>query len=343
MSLFSKKLHGSIYRLFLPLLLTIFLAGPVHGEQESPDPVEHDPKEAQPSENKTRNWIDNLSDPDDWETWHDLMTYDLLDAAERTDQFFGNERLDEENQRTRLRLATGLRWKQDDGASLLTEAKLRLSLPRLKNRFQIIFDDSFESDEPGSSTAYSDAVKDSEPDTAIRYIIKQDERRRLSTDAGVRFSSPSQLFGRVRGRVIVPFSVWELRLIQTVAWYTDDGVIETSEMQFNRMLGTDWLFRSTSRVTWEENENGIKPAQVFSFFRELSKRRAYRVSFGGYWPNTPHAHETVYSTEVSYRQLIHSRWLFLEVTPGIEFPQKKDYELTPYINLKIEMIFGDES
>ena len=66
------------------------------------------------------------------------------------------------------KIIQGLGWKQDDGASLLTDVKLRLSLPRLKDRFQIIVDDSFESDEPGNSKAYSDAVKDSEPDTAIR-------------------------------------------------------------------------------------------------------------------------------------------------------------------------------
>ncbi|MFZ2634162.1 MAG: hypothetical protein WA081_01275 [Desulfosalsimonadaceae bacterium] len=37
-----------------------------------------------------------------------------------------------------------------------------------------------------------------------------------------------------------------------------------------------------------------------------------------------------------------SRWLFVEVTPGMEFPQKIDYEFTPYIDVKFEVVFDDE-
>ncbi|RJP89599.1 MAG: hypothetical protein C4518_09885 [Desulfobacteraceae bacterium] len=342
MLLLKKKLHSSIYRLFLPLLLMVFLAGPVQGEQESSAPVEDDPKEAQPSENKTRDWLDRLSDPSEWEIWHRDASKGVMEAGERIDHFFGDERLDEENRKTRLRLGLGPRWHEHDGASLLTDIKLRLVLPQLKNRFQLVVDDSFESDEPGTTAAYSDAVKDSEPDTSLRYIIKETERRRLSADAGVRFSSPSQLFGRLRGRIIVPYPVWEMRLTNTAAWFTDDGFVYTPEIRFTRPVWDDWLFRSSSRVTWEENENGVKPAQMFSLYRALSSRRGYRISLGAYWPETPHAHEAVYSSEFSYRQLIHSRWLFVEVTPGMEFPQIRHYDFTPYIEVKFEVVFGDE-
>ncbi|MFZ2807579.1 MAG: hypothetical protein WA081_13835 [Desulfosalsimonadaceae bacterium] len=316
---------------------------PVHGAQESPAPVEQKQAGLSPfSDIEKRGWMARMSDPNQWDIWHKSASTGMSDTADRVDHFFGDERLDDENRYTRLRLGTGLGWHKNDGASLLTDIRLRLSLPQLKNRFQIVVDDTFESDEPDKGSAISEAVKDSEPDAALRYIIKHDERRRLTSDVGVRLSSPSQVFGRLRGSIILPFPIWELRLSQSAAWFTDDGVTETSELRWSRPLWTDWLFRAISRVTWEENNNGVTPAQSFSLFRELTTHRGYRLGASGYWPETPHAHEAKYTTEFTYRQLLHSRWLFLEISPGLEFPQKRDYECTPYISVKLEIIFDEE-
>jgi hypothetical protein len=335
----NKKPIVALHLFFLPLLLTVFLAGPVHGAQESSKPVEQEQAPPPVSDNEKRGWMDRLSDSVAWDIWHDNMSTQMLDAVDRVDYLFGDEWLEDENRYSRLRLGTALRWHKNDGASLLAGVRLRLSLPQLKNRFQIVVDDYFAEDE---GSAISEATKESEPDTALRYIIKDNERRRLTSDVGVHLGSPSQVFGRLRGRIIFPFPIWELRLSQSVAWFTHDGFTETSEIRWNRLFWTDWLFRSSSRVTWEEYHNGVTPAQSFSLFRELTTHRGYRLGISGEWPEIPHAHEAKYSTEFTYRQLLHSRWVFLEISPGLEFPQEYDYECTPYINVKLEIVFDEE-
>lgn len=286
-------------------------------------------------------WRERMSDPARWENWHERVTISVVAAAERIDRFFGDERLEDDNESSRLKLGLGLQYHKEDGASLVTDIKARLALPHLKNRFHLIIDDSFESDEPGDTSAFSEAVKDSEPDTALRYIISQNERRRLSADLGVRLSSPSQLFGRLRGRIMVPYALWELRLTQAVAWFTDDGLVTTSEMRWTRDLFNSWLLRASSRLTWEENRNGVTPAQSFKLFKELTVRRAYAFSISGSWPEMPHTHNAEYTVEFTYRQLIHSHWLFLEITPALEFPQESDYAVTPRIEFKFEIVFDE--
>ncbi|MDA8403554.1 MAG: hypothetical protein M0Z56_05055, partial [Desulfobacteraceae bacterium] len=126
--LFFQKITGciSIYRFFLPLLVTIFLAGPIHGAPESPAPVKQNQTPPPASKSETRGWLDRLSDPRQWEIWHGSASTGILDAADQVDHFFGDERLEDDNQRTRLRLGIGLRWHKDDGAGLLTDARLRL-------------------------------------------------------------------------------------------------------------------------------------------------------------------------------------------------------------------------
>lgn len=293
------------------------------------------------SETELPGWRKRLSDPARWENWHDRVCLGIVDATERVDRFFGDERLEEDTDRSRVKLGMGLLYHRENGTSLVTDIKARLALPRLKNRFQLIIDDSFESNEPEDSGVFSEALKDSEPDTALRYIFHEQERRRLSADVGVRFTSPSQLFGRLRGRIIIPYGLWELRLTQTAAWFTDDGLVTTSEMRWTRQFSGSWLLRSSSRLIWEENRDGVTPAQTFSMFRELTERRGYVLSVSGNWPETPHAHEAVYRTEFTYRQKIYSHWLFMEITPGVEFPQEFEYEAEPYIELKFEIVFDE--
>lgn len=316
------------------ILLTLALSGAFES-RAADDPLVCGEK--QPC--RREGWID----PRKWELWHEQVSNGLLDTAEEVDRFFGDERLDEDNRRTRLRVGLGPRWHRRDGASLITDLKLRLVLPRLKDRFQIVVDDAFEAEEAGESRAFADALKDSEPDTALRYIVKQDEKRRLTLDGGCRFSSPAQAFARVRGRIIAPYPVWELRLSQTVSFFTDDNFIETSEMRWTRTLAENWLFRAVSRLTFEETESGMKPSQSLALFRGISRRRAYQFTVSGVWPEVPHAHETVYAAEFTYRQLLHQWWLFGEVAPGVEFPQEHGYQATPYIGVKLEVVFGNET
>ena len=264
-------------------------AGP---ETDSPDGSVPAPPPL--SETQKPGWRARMSDPAQWEIWHDRASTGIVAATERIDRFFGDERLEDDNESTRLKFGIGPRYHKEDGASLVTDIKARLALPRLKNRFQLIIDDFFESDEPEDASVFSEALKDSEPDTALRYVISRNESRRLSADAGVRFSSPSQVFGRLRGRIIVPYPLWELRLTQTAAWFTDDGLVTTSQMGWTRHLGDSWLLRAGSRLTWEENRDGVTPGQSFTLFKELSERQAYAVSLSASWPEMPRTHEAEY-------------------------------------------------
>ena len=286
-------------------------------------------------------WIKRMSDPERWDRLQKRMSVGISGAAERVDRFFGDERLEDDNHGTRLKLGLGLRYHKEDKASLVTDIKARVALPSLEDRFHLVLDDSFESDEPGDTGIYSDALKDSEPDTALRYIISRKEDRRVNADLGLRLSSPSQVFGRLRGRYTLPWVLWELQLTQTFYWYTDDGFIETSKMRWSRKIGPDWLLRFTSSLTWEDKEEGWRPSQAITLFKELTTRRGYYFQLYGSWPESPHTREALYRTEFTYRQLIHGKWLFFEISPGIEFPQKTDYEVTPYIQFTVSVVFDE--
>lgn len=298
--------------------------------------------ESGPLETPRKNWLKRLSDPKPWESWHDRMSTRIGTVVERMDRFFGDERLEDDNRGTRIKLGIGPRYHQEDGASTVTDINARFALPNLEERFHLIVDDSFEADESDNVSNLSEAAKDSEPDTALRYILRQTDHRRLNADVGVRFSSPSQLFGRLRGRYTAPWTLWELRLTQTVYWFTEDGFVETSEMRWTRAMGPDWLLRFSTRLTWEETEDGVRPGQSVTVFKKLTQRRGYSFGVSGSWPETPHTREAVYRADFTYRQLLHSNWLFFEISPGVEFRQKHRYSTDPYIQFTVSIVFDED-
>lgn len=311
-------------------------------DEKTDYPKTPDAPEFEPLDPPRENWLNRISDPKPWESWHERMSTRIGTVVERMDRFFGDDRFEDDNRGTRFKFGIGPRYHREEGGSIVTDIKARFALPNLEKRFHLIVDDSFEANEPDNVRDISEAAKDSEPDTALRYILRQTDRRRLNADVGVRFSSPSQLFGRLRGRYAVPWTFWELRFTQTVYWFTEDGFVETSEIRWTRAMGTDWLLRFSTRLTWEETEDGIRPGQSVTVFKKLTQRRGYSFGVSGSWPETPHTREAVYRADFTYRQLLHSNWLFFEISPGVEFRQKYRYATDPYIQFTVSIVFDED-
>jgi len=208
-----------------------------------------------------------------WDAHHLHYSQRLANAIERLDRLFGDDRLVEDNRGSSLLLGIGLRYVGDRGTSLISDIRLRMVMPRLKERLQIVLDDIVEVEDPENQQEIIDAVRETRPDAALRYIFWQNRKTRLNADLGVRTDSPSQLFARGRWRLILPISCWETRLSETAYWLTDNGWRLKSDLSLTRPVGA-WYFHSDSRMTWEEIRSGLTFGQTFAMTYEISKRRA---------------------------------------------------------------------
>lgn len=299
---------------------------------ESPEPEPDSP---------SRGRWDWLTSGDRWDARQQFLSDGIVGAVERIDRIFGDDRLDDDTRRSRLHLKAGAGYSREDELFFLSSFRLRLVLPRLQNRLQFIVDDDLEVEETESAEEIADAARESKLDAAFRFLFSEDARHRLSFDAGVRGIDPVQGFGRMRGRVIVPFEHWELRLTERIAWLTADGFEQTTEMRWTRPLPQRWWFRSTTQLQWEQEQSGVMPRQYFQVGRALSFNRAYRFGMAGAWPEVPHTREAVYSADFTFRQQLRKRWLFLEVVPAVDFRQERNYRANPGISVRLELILGD--
>jgi hypothetical protein len=273
--------------------------------------------------------------------WHARISSTFANSIDRIDRFFGDERVDEEEHRSRFHTRAGLRLDGKGDESLLSDLSLRLALPRLENRWHLFLNEFLSPDETEHLDVMRDTVEDREPRFGLRHILTRSEMKWLNADLGLRLGPPTQAFGRLRGRLTFPVHDWQLQLMQTVSLFSEDGWDSRSEMRWNRLLQDDYLFRSSSRLAWNERSPGVAPSQTLSLHKKLNERSAWRLAVSGVWPEAPHTTSAKYSTALTYRRLMYRRWLFLEVTSGLEFPQADGYEPNPFIIIRCEVIFSE--
>jgi len=276
-----------------------------------------------------------------WERWHGIWSSNITDSAEYLDRFFGTPGIIPENNDTYIKLKLGIQFREEQNDKTITRVSIRLRLPHTSNKLRLVFEDIVDSEDPSGTQPIINDTGSNTSDASLRYIIKKKKRLRMDADVGARSGSPVQLFVRLRARRTYEVSDnWELRLTERVTWFTDDGWVSKTEMQWDRKLAQDWLLRFNSELEWREDRDGVRPAQQISLFKTFSRRRALRFDVGGSWPEYPNIVERIYYTSVTHRRLIHSDWLFLEIKPGVEFPEIDDYDSRFYFKFQFEMIIG---
>jgi len=287
-------------------------------------------------------WLESVAASKAWDRSHEAMTTGFNETIERLDRLFGDERLDEDTRDSWLRTRVGLRQSEREGLSMETRIRLRLVMPQLERRLQLVVDEISSGGEGDASGALAESARASETDAALRLNFGEGLQRLFSFDVGARASGP-QAFLRSRFRLTSMVGDWELRLTETATYFSSEGLESVTEARWTLPFGERdrWLFRSTSQAIWEEERrSGVTPFQSVSLIRELSERRAYRVELSGLWPEAPHTREANYAAEFTYRQRLHRWWLFGEAMAGVEFPQIDGHEPGFLAALRFEVILG---
>jgi hypothetical protein len=284
----------------------------------------------------------NLDTAARFDVWHAWVSSNLVMQTDRVDRFFGDDILVDETSRTRLKTGIGIRYSDKEGAKIDTDFSLRVALPRIEARWQIFLDELVEEGDFDSLRDLQNPPVGDEPDIGLRYFLRKTTKTSLSTDAGYRIGSPNQAFGRLRGRMRISIARSVLEGTQTFTYFTEEGWRSQSDIAWTRPFGECYGFRSFSRVTMEEKSYGYTPEQRLSLYRTLTRRRAWRVDLDGIWEEVPHPSAISYKLSFTYRQLIHRNWLFLQITPGVEYAKKYDYDANPFVAMAFEIVFNTD-
>jgi hypothetical protein len=187
---------------------------------------------------------------------------------------------------------------------------------------------------PGSKVASSGNLA-----LAGRYENSDENFWRVRTDGGLKFPIPITPFVRTRASFEKPLNDWRLKGSQSLYWFKNLGVGETTQADLERFISEPMLFRASSNATWLKDTKNFDLRQDFSLYHTLNDRTAllYQASVLGI--TNPQAQVMDYVVLMLYRRRIHKDWVFLELSPQLHFPRERNYRLSTALSMRLEMLF----
>lgn len=324
-------------------------APPSEPEAPAPDRSEREPAESAPPEveapaPKRRGAAGAI------EHVHALISSRITDTADRIDAFFGDDRIHEESNRSHLKLAV-LRISDEDGLEVERQFRLKIVLPRLQRRLQLVIsgedeEDTLETDgiEVGAQPLATDSVAN-DVTSALRLMLRATRELNISLDAGVRVRLHPTVFARARFRNTIEFEHWALRFTQNVKWEEQFSESpyqweEISRLELERPLPPRFFFRTSLQGAWYEGRHGYFVNQGFALVQRISRHRALVYEWNTK-ARTGRTVETVDDVEVvvdpdrrfrieetgpklRYRQTLGWPWIFFEADAERAFRRDLD-------------------
>lgn len=276
------------------------------------------------------------------------MAEKIISFAGYIDRFFGGNRHYQESNQSVLQLDLTRIVGYGDNQKFDLSGKMKLRLPGTEGRLRLWLETDPENE------IYDDPTKDTHTlqkrdiaarSTALaaRYTTAEEKALRFSTDVGVKLPiSHLDPFARMKVEYSAPVGDWRMKVSESVYWFNTLGVGETTQLDLEKILSSSRLFRSSSNVTWLRDKQNFDLVQSFSVYHTLNSRSALIYQTSANWITNPSFQAVDYVMLVFYRYRLHQKWLFLELSPQLHFPNEKDYKTSPAFSLRLVALF-DES
>jgi hypothetical protein len=282
-----------------------------------------------------------------FDTLHGVVDSGLRATATWIDAFFSNERYEAELNKTRLRLRFDAFAQEGDGVEFEVEPRLRIVLPGTGRRLSLVAQDTSNREEDADDATGDEVASDREESVeddssvALQLFFESTEKRSLRGQLGVRLSddTPAGFVG-ARYRELIDLGSWDLRFRQRLRWYTDTDFRSDSAVDFERSLFQGLFFRTTAGGTWFEEETGYFYNLDFRLFQPLDPKGALEYQWINDFQTSPRNRLEQTKLRVRYRRRVWWDWLVLEIAPEAAFPRGRDFDFTPGILLRGEVIFG---
>lgn len=268
------------------------------------------------------------------------------------DGLFGTRRYDQDSDATYGRLGVYQLWDDRDGFDAKLRLRARLALPTLENRLQLVFgrvDDREIIEESQSQSGPQlpgrfSRVEDEAWLLGLGYSKQGGLENGFDFGAGVRLRFPVDPYvkGTYRHNLIFDDATM-LRARQTIFWRDSRGFGETTEFDFDRLLGPRMLARWSNRATLAEDVERFEWSSAGTLAQSFSNRRA--IAYTTYVNGIINTDVPIrdFGLDLRYRQRALRKWLFLELRASLgwpkEFPEEKR-EINPGVGVGFEMYFG---
>ena len=298
-------------------------------------------------------YAQETANQDKLERAQEKATAHVRKIANTVDDFFTTERHFWSDNPSRLTLQGNLDWIDNHGWEFNPTIRTNWALPGISERLKLVVN------EVQSGGSVGGAGADDDPTASLRWVGSSGKSKNngYSLDAGLSgYGEPSaQFFGRINVFRRWGAGFWNIRLQNRLFYYAKSELRNDFRTYVERPVADNLFFRSRTRFDYSQ-EKGEQwyPSQTFTLFQEINDRSAIA------WE--AHATEVFpedavfdpdeflrpcgascrsYQLRFRFRQSMKYRWLFYEIWPIMAWPEARDYEFTPAIRLRLEVVLGD--
>jgi len=273
--------------------------------------------------------------------------------TESADEFFLTRKFLEERDRSFVRVSYAQKYNSLEPDPNTFTVRARLSLGRSKKRMKLFIEDFNEDSAKNIGTS----GEDDSPSIGLDFFSKKRFGIRPKYSIGFRGIDP---FVRARFSYQTNFGRWKFEPVQTFSETFDtrdsfkDTFNETTEFYLDTPTSEATLLRFVLDRSTKSRLDGMGYDGFVQWFWSPREHAGLSLSLG-FNGSTKYENTVVYTDpplikkenrvynylfSIRWRENIWKKWLFYEITPGVNYHETHDYRPNYNINLRIDLFFG---
>ena len=314
-----------------------------------------------------------LEKPAVFESWadrldfiHNNLSCDMQGYVDKADIMFADGSVAQKDiPASKFRLGMYVEFEEDGGVKLrlAPDVNADIRIPNIEERLRLFIDTENSDDLPGTTVMERERGFNAGLRKATRWF---------RYDAGIKVRFPPVLFGRIDWRPQWQVSEWKVNPLGRVYWESDDGYGALTSLSAYRYIGKRVLVRSVTAGKWTEkaNSEGEPPEDPEEYYhsnagleweqslvcgyvnrllsskdvgRDISMDKAaqatgLKLSIFGNTERVGGAERVRLS--LGHRRPLYKDWMFLMITPELEWYKENDWEYITRIRFGIDMLFS---
>jgi hypothetical protein len=287
---------------------------------------------------------DSLALLEPTESSRTYLSEKFVNLAQGIDQFFGDPRYFQQANNSVLQLYLTEVFEPGGIRQFKFDGQAKVDLPSTQKRLSLVFESDPEKNIGGDIKKNQQVIPNARVTSdnqalALRYENRDIPSWYFNADVGMKLNIPVENFARSRASYSMPLGDWQFRASETVFWFQTIGAGETSQIDFDKRLSEPLLFRSSSVATWLVEKLNFDLRQDFSLYQTLNEREALLYQTSAIGVSQPQWEVSEYVALLLYRKRLHHKWVFCEISPQLHFPIAKNYQVSPLLMVRLEILF----
>lgn len=277
------------------------------------------------------------------EFYREHLSQRLMYYATDIDSFLSNEPNDDTKKNASyVHLQFATEKGQDDKLKNLTTFRIRLELPKFKNKYRLELGNKEETNDKSSDIRANDISRNDDVQIGLRYINSLRNYFNYSVGAGVRFKL-NEVDPYIKAKATKDFSYsndWEGAIAQKFYFSNKKNLESISSYEVYKVFNETFKFSNFNEYIWKQKEPDDNFYNSLRLFQNLSKKDflSYILSTTTDIDNS-NLEIRNYQAYISYRHYI-KKWLYYDVIPRYIWQRDKDFDPKYAIRFNFGMFIG---